>query len=94
MTNISLYPVVDAGMEQWADKAYMENFVQNGAYWKTVVYSTALGGCLFGYANVSGMALMRMERMRVGWYLKNCTPKVLVGWLLGMAVLIAEYAFI
>jgi len=36
---------------------------------------------------------MQMEHIRLGWYLKRIAPKVLVGWLLGMAVLYAETLF-
>lgn len=93
MTDISMYPVVEGNIDRWVDADYMACFVQNGAYWKIIAYSTAVGGCLFGFANVSGLALMKMERMRVGWYLKNCTPKILVGWLAGFALLYAEYCF-
>jgi MFS superfamily sulfate permease-like transporter len=35
---------------------------------------------------------MKMEHMRVGWYVKNLSPKVLVGWVIGMAVLMVEIA--
>ena len=94
MTNISMYSVVEGNINRWADSAYMAQFMQNGAYWKIIVFSTSIGGCLFGYANVSGLALMKMERMRVGWYFRNCTPKVMAGWLLGLAVLFAECFFL
>ena len=68
----------------------MACFVQNGAFWKITAYSTAVGGCLLCFANSCGLALMKMERMRVGWYMRHCTLKVLAGWLAGVAVLWAE----
>lgn len=95
MTGISMYPVADMTYaSQWTDASYMANFVQNGAFWKIIAYTTAVGGCLMCFANTCGLALMKMERMHVGWYFKNCTFKVLVGWLTGMAVLWAEIYFI
>ena len=94
MTQISMYSVVEGNVDRWVDSSYMAQFMQNGTYWKTIVFSTSIGGCLLGYANVSGLALMKMERMRVGWYFKNCTPKVMAGWLLGLGVLFAECYFI
>lgn len=94
MTQISMYSVVEGNIDRWVDSSYMAQFMQNGTYWKTIVFSTSIGGCLLGYANVSGLALMKMERMRVGWYFKNCTPKVMAGWLLGLGVLFAECYFI
>lgn len=84
ISDISLYPVVNG---QVADSAYLSQFAQNGAYWMIVAYMTAVGGCLLSVGSVSGLALMKMEHIRLGWYLRNLTLKVLVGWLVGMAVL-------
>lgn len=95
MTNISMYPIIDAvHSQEWADATYMLNFVQNGAFWKITAYTTAVGGCLLCFANSCGLALMKMERLRVGWYLKNCTLKVLTGWISGLIILWAEIYFI
>ena len=95
MTGLSMYSVVDTSqLAMWADSDYMENFVQNGAYWKLLVYSTSIGGCLLCLASSSGLALMKMERIHIGWYFKSITPKVAVGWLVGMAVLWAEVYFV
>lgn len=95
MTGISMYPVLEDGqLQHWADYGYMANFFRNGAFWKIIAYSTAVGGCLLGFANACGLALMKMERMRVGWYLRNCTAKVLAGWLAGLAILWAEVCLI
>lgn len=91
VSDISLYPVLDASqLDFMADSEYMSQFVRNGAYWKVVAYSTAVGGCLLSVGSVSGLALMKMEHMRLGWYVKNMTLKVLLGWLVGMAVLWLE----
>lgn len=92
MTGISMYPVVETWqLGLWVDADYMANFVQNGAFWKVMAFSTSVGGCLLCFSTPSGIALMKMERMRVGWYLKNCTFSVFVGWMLGLAVLWVEY---
>lgn len=94
MTGISMCPVLDGGnIGMWSDAAYMSDFVVNGAYWKIIAYSTAVGGCLVCFANVSGLALMKIERMRIGWYVKHCTAKIMVGWLAGLAILWAEITF-
>jgi Na+/H+ antiporter NhaD/arsenite permease-like protein len=94
MTNISMYHVVEEyQLAHWVDADYMSNFVQNGAFWKIVAYTTAVGSCLFCFANASGIALMKMEHVRIGWYLKNCTLKVAAGWLIGLCLLWAEVYF-
>ena len=83
-SDISLYPVMSS---QAADSAYLSQFTQNGAYWMIVAYTTAVGGCLLSVGSVSGLALMKMEHIRLGWYLRHLTLKVLAGWLVGLAVL-------
>ena len=90
MSDISLYPIADAAM----NGTYAENFMTNGAYWKIIAYCTAVGGCLLSVGSVSGLALMKMEHIKVGWYVKNLTPKVLAGGLIGLLVLWLEVNFI
>ena len=99
VTNISFYPIADslqAGMSagSMTDAAYMTSFIQNGAYWKVIAYATAAGGCLLCVGSTSGLALMKMEHIRVGWYLRNLTPMILVGFLLGLVILWAEIAIL
>ena len=72
----------------------MGNFVQNGAYWLVIAFSTAVGGCLLSVGSTSGLALMKMEHMKLGWYLKNLTPKVLLGFVAGLLILWAEFALV
>ena len=95
ISNISLYPIMESQqLGLWADSDYMSNFIENGAYWKVIAFATAAGGCLLSVGSVSGIALMKMEHVRLGWYLKNISPKVLIGWLLGMAVLWIEICLV
>ena len=84
ISDISLYPVIDG---QMADTAYLSQFTQNGAYWMIVAFTTAVGGCLLSVGSVSGLALMKMEHIRLGWYLRHLTLKVMAGWVIGLAVL-------
>ena len=79
LNHIMLYPLAESG-----------EMAVNGAYWLIMVFSTAVGGCLLCVGSVSGVALMKMEHVRLGWYLRHLTSKVAVGWLLGLAVLWAE----
>ncbi len=91
ISDISLYSVMEAnqlGIRLDAD--YLTNFTTNGTYWKLIAYSTAVGGCLLSVGSISGIALMKMEHIRLGWYLKNISAKVLVGWLVGLGVLWLE----
>ena len=78
VSNISLYSV---GVGEVA---------ANGAYWKVIAYTTAVGGCLLSVGSVSGLALMKAEHVTLGWYVKHLTPKVLLGWIIGFCVLWME----
>ncbi len=79
VSNIMLYPLAEAG-----------DMAANGAYWEIIAFCTAIGGCLLCVGSTSGVALMKMEHVRLGWYLKNMTPKVAIGWLVGLVVLWME----
>ena len=95
ISDISLYPVVEAArLEQAADAAYLSQFTRNGSYWMIVAYTTAVGGCLLSVGSVSGLALMKMEHLRLGWYLRNLTLKVLAGWVIGLVVLWLEIYYV
>ncbi|MBR1415993.1 MAG: sodium:proton antiporter NhaD [Prevotella sp.] len=83
LSGISLYDITSTG-----------DYAQNGAYWLAVAYSTGVGGCLLSVGSACGIALMQMEHIRLGWYVSRIGPKVLCGWLLGMAVLWLELTFI
>ena len=90
ISDLSLYAVV----ENAAEGDYAANFITNGAYWKIIAYTTAVGGCLLSVGSVSGLALMKMEHIRLGWYLKNLSLKVLAGGLVGSAVLWLELYYL
>jgi Na+/H+ antiporter NhaD/arsenite permease-like protein len=89
ISDLSVYPVVRGALPG----DYMGNFLANGAYWKIIAYTTTVGGCLLSVGSVSGLALMKMEHIRLGWYMKNMTLKVMGGALAGLAVLWVELNF-
>lgn len=63
---------------------------QNGEYWILIAYATAMGGTILGIGSLSGLALFQLKTTSFGWYLRNFAPKVILGALLGLGVLIAE----
>lgn len=81
---ISIYPVVDFTRYM---NDYMLQFVQNGDYWKVIAYCSAMGGNVMAIGSVSGLALMKMERMHLGWYLRHVGWYVMAGGLLGLLAL-------
>ena len=76
-----------------ATEGYDASFALNGDYWKLIAYCTAVGGSILSVGSLSGVALMKMENMRMGWFLRHFSWRVLVGWLLGMAVLALGLSF-
>ena len=88
MSFVSLHPVVDvANLGLWADSDYVGDFVRNGVYWKIIAYCSAMGGNMLLIGSVSGLALMKMERIRLGWYLRNVGWICCVAWLIGLAIM-------
>ncbi len=88
MSFVSLHPVVDvANLGLWADSDYVGDFVRNGVYWKIIAYCSAMGGNMLLIGSVSGLALMKMERIRLGWYLRNVGWICFVAWLIGLALM-------
>lgn len=78
----SLYPVAES-----AAGGYGEAFLQNGIYWKIIAYSTALAGNIVAIGSMSGVALLKMERMRITWYMAHVGWKAAAGWMAGLAVM-------
>ena len=70
--------------------ALHNDFATNGAYWKIISYCVMVGGNVFAFSNMSGMALMKMERVHIGWYFRNVGWKTLLGGLLGLLALWIE----
>ena len=60
---------------------------ENHLFWKVVAYSCAMGGNVLLLGSVSGLALMKMEHIHVGWYLRNVGWMIILTWLLGMGVI-------
>lgn len=88
MSFVSLHPVVDvANLGLWADSDYVGDFVRNGVYWKIIAYCSAMGGNMLLIGSVSGLALMKMERIRLGWYLRNVGWICFVAWLIGLSIM-------
>ena len=62
-------------------------FVENGLYWKAIAFCSALGGNLLGIGSICALALIRMERIHIMWYVRNVGWKVLLGLVAGVAAL-------
>lgn len=63
------------------------DMVLNETYWKVISYCVMAGGNILVTGSMSGLALMKMERMHVGWYFRNVGWKALAGGMLGLVVM-------
>ncbi len=60
----------------------------DGMLWPVLSYCTTMGGMLLLSGSISGLLLMRMENVSIGWFLRHVAPKVLAGFAVGFAVLV------
>ena len=65
----------------------LADYHTNGIYWQMIAYCVMAGGNVLGIGTISGLALMKMERMHMGWYFRNIGWKALMGGVIGLAIL-------
>lgn len=83
----SLYDLYPSEIVNVGKSVYESNFIQNGIFWKIIAYTSAVGGNILAIGSMSGLALMKAERMQFGWYLRNVCLKALAGGVVGMVLL-------
>ena len=88
MSFFSLHQVIDAQqLRLFSDSGYMSAFVTNGMYWKIIAYCSAMGGNVLLLGSMSGLALMKMEHIHVGWYFKHVGAVAALGSALGLVLM-------
>ena len=60
----------------------------NDGYWSLIAFATAMGGSIFCIGSMRGMALLRAERVRLGWYFSHVGWKALVGAAIGLVLML------
>ena len=65
-------------------------FMQDGVFWQFLAYCAGTGGSALIIGSAAGVAVMGLEKIPFGWYLKNISLLVLVGYFAGAAVYILE----
>lgn len=89
MSFFSLHQVIDAQqLRLFSDSDYMSAFVTNGMYWKIIAYCSAMGGNVLLLGSMSGLALMKMEHIHVGWYFKHVGAVAAIGSALGLVLML------
>ncbi|MEG1634761.1 MAG: sodium:proton antiporter NhaD [Rikenellaceae bacterium] len=65
---------------------YAANFMVNGEFWTFLAYCCVTGGSILIIGSATGVAVMGMEKISFGYYLKKFTPLAIVGYLSGAAI--------
>ena len=81
---IGMYPLTDPTTVEVG--SYMMSFVQDGIFWNLIAYSAGVGGSLLIIGSAAGVVAMGTEKITFGWYLKNITPKVFIGYIAGIVL--------
>ena len=65
-------------------------FMQDGVFWQFLAYCAGTGGSALIIGSAAGVAVMGLEKIPFGWYLKNISLLALVGYFAGATVYILE----
>ncbi len=61
-------------------------FAADGGFWTLLAYCAVTGGSIFIIGSATGVAVMGMEKIGFGYFLKRFTPLALLGYVAGIAV--------
>lgn len=85
---ITMFSLPDTTLIFSADSTEATTYcAQNGAYWKMMAYAAAVGGNILCTGSVSGLAIMKMEKMRFSWYFRNVGFIAMIASLIGILLL-------
>jgi Na+/H+ antiporter NhaD/arsenite permease-like protein len=65
-------------------------FMADGVFWQFLAYCAGTGGSALIIGSAAGVAVMGLEKIPFGWYLKNISLLALVGYFAGAGVYILE----
>lgn len=68
-------------------------FSQDGLFWEFLAYCAGTGGSALIIGSASGVAVMGLENISFGWYLKRITLLALVGYFAGALAYIVQETF-
>lgn len=64
------------------------DFAAGGAFWEFLAYCAGTGGSCLIIGSAAGVAVMGLEHISFGWYLKKITPLAILGYVGGALVYI------
>ncbi|MFN3342224.1 MAG: sodium:proton antiporter NhaD [Flavobacteriales bacterium] len=68
-------------------------FAAGGSFWEFLAYCAGTGGSCLIIGSAAGVAVMGLEHISFGWYLKKIAPLALVGYIGGAITYILMFAF-
>lgn len=83
-------PIVAATMGMYDLQAYPVD----DKLWVFLAYCAGTGGSLLIIGSAAGVAVMGMEKLTFGWYLRKISWLALIGYVAGALVYLAEYALL
>jgi len=78
-------PLVAAAMGMY-DMVPGTFFAQDDFFWKYLAFTAGTGGSILIIGSAAGVAVMGLEKIPFGWYLKKISFLALLGYLAGIAV--------
>lgn len=81
--SMGMYPIDPTGF-----------FSQDGLFWEFLAYCAGTGGSALIIGSAAGVAVMGLERMSFGWYLKKISLLALIGYLAGAGAYILQHIII
>lgn len=74
--------------------AEMAGFMVDGSFWQLLAYCAGTGGSILIIGSAAGVAVMGLEKISFGWYLKHVSLYALLGYFVGMVVYWLQLTFI
>lgn len=86
-------PLVAAAMGMYDISPVVGNFFsQDGLFWEFLAYCAGTGGSILIIGSAAGVAVMGLEKITFGWYLKRITILALIGYFAGAFTYILQEA--
>jgi len=83
-------PLVAASMGMYPLAEGAGYFSQDGLFWQFLAYCAGTGGSVLIIGSAAGVAVMGLERIPFGWYLKRISLLALIGYVSGVGAYIFQ----
>jgi len=92
---MGMYPIMTPTLvAASAEPAFMQHFVQNGAFWELLAYAAGTGGSILIIGSAAGIVAMALEKIDFIWYMKKIAWLALLGYIAGIATYYVQNEFI